>query len=418
MRVALLTNNAMPPREGIGRHVLEVARRLQRRGHDPLVLARGRSFDSWREVDVEGIEVHRVPSFPIRPFHQRAARLVLDRWLQDGAMGADLLHVHLPLFPPLRTGLPIVATFHSPMLSDTGAIAEPGARARAIRLNARLFSRHHEQWYLDNARELIAVSSGVARELHQHYSLDGRAPLVVPNGVDADFFDEPRRPTDPPALLYVGRLGYRKGLLRLLEAFALLSRQVHCRLVLVGEGPLEAMLRAEAGRLDIARQIDFAGFLTPEDVRAWLGRVACLVNAADYESGPLTLLEAMAAGTPVVSTRTGLVAELPDPAPLLVVEPTPGALASGVARILADPAGAQRRAADGSAAGAAALLLGPGRRCDRGCLWLCLEARRVSPAPPARRFAVICFGIERDACAPPALARRDRARPGPSGAGP
>ncbi len=346
MRVALLTNNAMPPREGIGRHVLEVARRLQHRGHDPFVLARGRSFDSWREVDVEGIEVHRVPSFPIQPFHQRAARLVLDRWLQDGARGADLLHVHLPLFPRLRTGLPIVATFHSPMLSDTCAIAEPGPRARAIRLNARLFSRHHEQWYLDNARELIAVSSGVARELAQHYRLDGRMPLVVPNGVDAGFFDGTRRPMAPPVVLYVGRLGYRKGLLRLLEAFALLSQRVDCRLALVGEGPLEATLRASAQRLGIAQQIDLAGFVPPEGVRAWLGRASCLVNAADYESGPLTLLEAMAAGTPVVSTRTGLVAELADPAPLLVVEPTPEALASGIARVLADPPAAQRRAAD------------------------------------------------------------------------
>jgi glycosyltransferase involved in cell wall biosynthesis len=345
VRVALLTNNAMPPREGIGRHVLETARRLRRRGHDPFVLARGRSFGSWCRVDVEGIEVQRMPSFPIRPFHQHAARLVLDRWLRDGAMGAELLHVHLPLFPPLRTGLPIVATFHSPMLSDTGAIAEPGPRARAIRLNARLFSRHHEQWYLDHAREVIAVSSGVARELGQHYRLDGRPPLVVPNGVDAAFFSGSGRPMRPPVVLYVGRLGYRKGLLRLLEAFALLSRSRRCRLVLVGEGPLEPTLRAAADRLDIARQLDLTGFLPPEGVRAWLGRAACLVNPADYESGPLTLLEAMAAGTPVVSTRTGLVAELPDPAPLLVVEPTAGTLAAGIAATLDDPVGTLQRAA-------------------------------------------------------------------------
>ncbi len=347
MRLALLTNNVLPPREGIGRHVLEIALRLRRRGHDPFILSRGRSFDRWREIDVLGIEVHRVPTIPIRPFHQQAARLILDRWLEDGAMGAELLHVHLPLVPPLRTGLPIVATFHSPMLTDTAAIAEPGPRAQAIRLNARLFSRRYEQWYLDNAREIVAVSAGVAGELNRHYRLDGRAPLVVPNGVDAAFFGAHlhRERHRPPVVLYVGRLGYRKGLSRLLEAFALIRGDVAGRLVLIGEGPLEAALRARARRLGIAGHVDLLGFVPPEGVRAWLGRAACLVNPADYESGPLTLLEAMAAGTPVVSTRTGLVAELPDPAPLLVVQPTAPALARGILDTLADPAAAERRAA-------------------------------------------------------------------------
>lgn len=344
MRIAFITNNRFPPREGIARHILEIARRLRARGHDPFILARGASLGGWRHERLEGIEVHHFPLVPIRPFHQHATHLVLQHWLDRGAMGAELLHVHLPLLPPLRTGLPIVATFHSPLLTDTAAIGEPGLRARAIRLNARLLSRRFEQWYLDQARSVVAVSRGVAAELASHYDLGERRPLVIRNGVDTAFFAPPASPRREPLLLYVGRLGYRKGLERLLEAYARLEPGLAERLVLLGEGPLERPLRRQARRLGIAGRVVFAGFGRRATVRDWLWRAACVVNPADYESGPLTLLEAMAAGAPLVSTPTGLVAELGPQPPLLVTPPSVDALAQGLTEALGDPAAAAARA--------------------------------------------------------------------------
>ncbi len=165
MRLAFLTNNVFPPREGIARHVFEVAQRLQQRGHEVTVLARGRSFARWRVSSVAGLRVRHYPHYPLQPFHHALARAEFARWLRDGADGADLLHVHLPLLPPLPTDLPIVATFHSPMLADTGAIAETGLRPALIKANARLFSRRYEQWYLDHARTVVTVSGAVRTEL-------------------------------------------------------------------------------------------------------------------------------------------------------------------------------------------------------------------------------------------------------------
>jgi glycogen(starch) synthase len=68
------------------------------------------------------------------------------------------------------------------------------------------------------------------------------------------------------------------------------------------------------------------------------------VNPADYESGPLTLLEAMAAGTPVVSTPTGLARELGPRPPLLLARPDAPALAVAIRACLADPEAAADRA--------------------------------------------------------------------------
>jgi glycosyltransferase involved in cell wall biosynthesis len=344
MRIAFLTNNRFPPREGIGRHILEVGTRLRARGHEVTVLARGSAFGTWAETTVADLRVRHFPHYPLRPFHQRLAQQELARWLREGADGADLVHVHLPLLPPLLTEQPLVVTVHSPMLQDTAAIPEPGLWPMLIKANARLFSRRYEQWYLDHASRIVAVSHAVADELGRSYALRGRRPAVIPNGVDTGFFGFAPFGARSRSVLYVGRLGYRKGLPRLLDAFARLAPRPDQELVLVGEGPLEDALRRQATALGIASRVRFAGFLDREGVRRELAAACCLVNPADYESGPLTLLEAMASGTPVVTTPTGLAAEMGPGAPLVLSAAAPGALAEAIAVVLAVPEAALARA--------------------------------------------------------------------------
>lgn len=333
MRVAMLTNNVMPPREGIGRHIVEVAKRLPAMGIRPVVLAKGGR--EWRRSYLDGIEIRHMPWPGIAPFHQMMARRVLERWVGEGADQADMLHVHLPLLPSFRTDLPVVVTVHSPMATDTAAIGETGIRPLAIRANARLFSKGYEQHWLDKAHSVVAVSEGVRDELRAHYALSGREPIIVPNGVDWSFYASgpDRRPED--LILYVGRLAWRKGLGRLLDAFARLERKDH-RLVLLGEGPLREDLEARAERLGIKDRVTFLGFGPPEVVRRWLKRAKLFVNPADYESGPLTLLEAMAAGTPVVSTRTGLVADFGAEPPLRLADQSTASLTDSIAEALED----------------------------------------------------------------------------------
>jgi glycosyltransferase involved in cell wall biosynthesis len=349
MRVALLTNNRLPPREGIGRHVIELAKRLRSLGITPLVVAKGQGLRAWQRLEVEGVPTALYPYVPIRPFHQEAIRAVLQPWLDRGADGADLLHLHLPLLPRLRTSLPRLVTFHSPLLADVAAIAEPGVKSAMIKANARVLGQAYEHSQIRAAAAVIAVSGNVRNELVRQYRLGGRLPVVVPNGVDTEAFAP--SPTAGRAaagglrtVLYVGRLGYRKGLSRLLEAMALLADRPDWRLALAGEGPLADRLEAQAKRLGIADRVDFLGFLDRAALLGALHDAALLVNPADYESGPLTLLEAMAAGTPVVTTPTGLVGDLTDPMPLVVAEPDALAVSRAIASVLDDPRSAAARA--------------------------------------------------------------------------
>ncbi|MCS6778801.1 MAG: glycosyltransferase family 4 protein [Geminicoccaceae bacterium] len=344
MRVALLTNNLLPPREGIGRHLVELARRLPAFGIEALLVGRAPAGSADGLVEIEGVPARRIDWKGPPPFGHVAAQRALHDWLEAGADGAELLHVHLPLLLPLRTKLPVVVTVHSPMLADSAAITERGLGPLARKAYARLFSRHCEQAWLDRADSLVAVSAGVRDELVALYALRGREPLVASNGVDARFFAAAPAVRRAAIVLYVGRLAVRKGLDRLLDAFAGLPERLSARLVLLGEGPLERELRKRAELLGIAERVLFAGFVDRVTLRAWLARAAVVVNPADYESGPLTLLEAMAAGTPAVTTRTGLVPELGADPPLSVVERSVDSLRAGIEAVLADPQAAFERA--------------------------------------------------------------------------
>ena len=342
VRIALLTNNRLPAREGIGRHVTEIGRRLQSRGHEVVVLARGNCLAGWQDAAVEGLHVRHYPHVPLKPMHHAIDRLPLQRWLDAGADGADLIHVHLPLFPPLRCRRPLVATFHTPMLADTASIPEPGLHPKLARLNARLFSRGYEQWHLDHAAGVVAVSAQVRREIEAGYRTGSGAIDVIENGVDAQHFAFAPMAGRNQEILFVGRLSYRKGVDRLIEAVAGLGGEL--RLVLAGEGPLEAHLRRKVRVLGLEPRCEFAGFLGRAALRDRLQRAAVFVSPSDYEGFPLTLLEAMAAGAPVVTTRTGPLADDPAAWPVLAVDSTAEGLAGGMEAVLSRPAEAAARA--------------------------------------------------------------------------
>ncbi|HEX6012051.1 MAG TPA: glycosyltransferase, partial [Geminicoccaceae bacterium] len=352
----------------------------------------------WGEIVVDGVRVRSFTHYPLQPFHHALARAELAAWLRDGADGADLLHVHLPLLPPLPTDLPVVATFHSPMLHDTGAIAEPGLRPALIKANARLFSRRYEQWYLDRAAAVVAVSQAVRAELEMSYRSGNRRPIVVPNGVDTDFFGFAPLSGRTSTVLYVGRLGYRKGLSRLLKAFTLLPRELGLELTLAGEGPLEPALERHAATLGVSARVRFTGFLDRAAVRAELQAATCFVNPADYESGPLDA--ARGDGLRRAGGEHGHRPRHRDGSPGAAAPQSVRAGGAGHGdrgRRPDRPAGGRGPGARGPFDGRGPVRLGPGRRPARSALRRPAGARRVIQLRPrqrpALRLAVVCPGF-------------------------
>jgi glycosyltransferase involved in cell wall biosynthesis len=159
---------------------------------------------------------------------------------------------------------------------------------------------------------------------------------VIPNAVDLQPAPAARRDPDRPVLVAVGRLKAPKDFLTLVRAVALLPADSVEALV-VGEGPDRAGLEAEVRRLGIGERVHLVG--ERRDVPELLANADVFVLSSASEGMPVSVLEAMAAGLPVVGSRVGGVPELVvDGETGLLVEPgNAGELAAAIDRLLADP---------------------------------------------------------------------------------
>ena len=161
---------------------------------------------------------------------------------------------------------------------------------------------------------------------------------VIHCGVDPDAF-APHEQTPGSRLLFVGRLAGVKGLPILLRALATVARD-HPAVTLdvAGDGPDREALVAQATALGLAGRVRFLGYQSEAQVRDLMRQSDGFVMASFAEGVPVVLMEAMAAGTPVVATRVAGVAELvaDGTSGLLVPPADPDALAAAVARLLGD----------------------------------------------------------------------------------
>lgn len=343
MRVALVCPYAWDDPGGVQTHVRELGARLLADGHQVVALApvRHAATEPWvvpvgRPVNIR-YNASNAPIDP-RPWSRPAVRHAL------AGFGPDVVHVHEPLTPStamwatLEARAPVVATFHSgASRSRLFDLASPVLRRIARRLAVRV------------AVSQVAASFAGARI--------GGSFEIVPNGVDVGRFAsaEPADLGPGTKLLFVGRLDERKGFPVAVEAFASLAgTHPDLRLVVVGDGPQRDAVQAlPAGVRERVRMLGAVPNVDLPPISA-----ACDLYAGPSvggESFGVVLVEAMAAGLPVVASDTPgydeVICEGQDG--LLVPPRDPAALAAALARVLDDPnlAGRLRTAGRERAAG-------------------------------------------------------------------
>ena len=256
-----------------------------------------------------GVPVARLPVVR-RPGSGDAAALVEDYHaalrpflirLADG-WRPDVIHAHTGLPDGVvgaavgrELGIPVVVTEHASTIE--AELAEPAALERYRTL-------------LDPGVRLLAVSPPVAARLGALLGVPAESIGVVPNPVDEDAFGGPvTTERDPDELLWVGALGEHKGINVLLEAMARLrSGRPTLRLRLVGgeraAGDV-ARLQALAGQLGLDGAISFDGWLDRQAVAAAMARAAAFVHPSPSETFGVVAAEAILAGLPVASRRSG-----------------------------------------------------------------------------------------------------------------
>lgn len=223
-------------------------------------------------------------------------RRMAERYIRDYGV-PNIIHAHNALWAGYASrtfneeyGIPVVLTEHSSIYAE-GRVTPAAARC------ARSAFR--------GASSVICVSSKLSRDICGYCD---QTPTVIPNLVDTSFFCLPAmEPEESPFIfLAVGGLHPVKKFDLLLRAFASYPGPADkVRLRIGGDGPEMHSLQSLAARLGIQDRVAFIGKLSRDQVREEMWKAHSLVVSSQFETFGIVLIEALATGLPVISTRCG-----------------------------------------------------------------------------------------------------------------
>jgi glycosyltransferase involved in cell wall biosynthesis len=241
---------------------------------------------------------------------------------------------------PLAARVPSVVTVH-----DVAFLAHPEAFHASKRRYLDFMTRRS----VHRARRVIAVSEHTKGDLVDRYHLPPDRVTVIPNAADrryrpaddADSASSFRAANDLPDrfILFVGTLEPRKNLRRLVEAFSSVSaRAPDVKLVIVGgSGWLTSDLAPLVHDRGLTDRIIFTGYVSDDDLPRWYQAATIFCYPSLYEGFGLPVLEAMACGTPVVTSNTSAIPEEAGDAAILIDPTDVAALAEALAALIDDP---------------------------------------------------------------------------------
>jgi len=204
---------------------------------------------------------------------------------------------------------------------------------------------------IGTATAVVTVSDYAVRSLQERFPENAAKIHRVYNGVDLSRFVVTDFGSVPAEIVSIGRLIEKKGFGDLISACALLqSRGRKFQCVIIGEGPLEESLRAQIEAKDLKECVTLTGPQTQSEITKRLAHATIFALPCTHEAGggmdnlPTVIMEAMAAGLPVISTPLAGIPEMIEDAANgeLVPERDPTALAAAIEKLLDDPERARR----------------------------------------------------------------------------
>jgi glycosyltransferase involved in cell wall biosynthesis len=325
-------------RAGISHYVEQMLLQLgaiDRRSRYDVYTTRGLTADALPLPPNFRVIPSRLPTINPRvriPWEQLLAPLVLRR------SRADLFHgVHSVV--PVASPVPTVVTVH-----DLAFIRF----TQTFRAYNRAYLDFATRVSVRRASRVLVVSEHTKREV---VGLLGVAPervVVTPNAVREHF-----RPPEPATLaafrakkglpeqflLYVGTLEPRKNLVTLLEAYAQVARRHDVPLIVGGgKGWLYDAVFKRLDELGLRERVQFVGYVAEEELPLWYAAATVFVFPSIYEGFGMPPLEAMACGTPVLTSNSSSLPEVVGDAGLMAPPHDPAGFAEALDRLLGDPA--------------------------------------------------------------------------------
>jgi len=344
MKIAMCSDWYYPKVGGIATHIKGLAKYLSRLGHEVQII----TINTFGEnIDNPIANVVRLNGSTI-PGIQVLSPLDLKHVKQVILKGKfDIVHGHHAFTPvslysislASKHGFPTVLTAHS-----LGIGYRHGVIWKTLKPVLYPMKRA-----FDRADKIIAVSKAV-KQFMSHIVSRPEKIKVIPNGIDLEQFTyhsnnrklrrEFNLPLDVPIILFVGRLSIRKGIHILVDAFKHVIKEFpEAKLLIAGKGFLKEYLRYKVKANNIVDKVEFLGYISDEKlVKLYITSDIFVCPSIFAEAFGIVILEAMAAGKPVVATKVGGIPEIIDhEVNGLLVEPNDaGELSNAIIRLLSD----------------------------------------------------------------------------------
>lgn len=310
MRILMITDVYFPRINGVSTSIKTFNEDLAKLGHEIHLIAPCYSDDDQLEKNVIRINAKPIPFDPEdRRMNYREILSLADALAQ---LEFDLIHIQTPFIAHYagtrlakKLNVPCIATYHT-LFEEYFFHYIPWLPSRLLRFVARKFSASQ-----CNSLDGVISPSQVIADLLSTYGVR-RTVAVIPTGIDISkfqqgcaeqFLGQLDLPPQTKVLLNVSRVAFEKNIDTLIKVFAKLRsqrRDVH--LVIAGEGPARDHLIRQASMLGLTDSISFVGYLDrSSDLVSCYKAADLFIFASRTETQGLVLLEAMAAGTPVVS---------------------------------------------------------------------------------------------------------------------
>lgn len=306
MKIIQLMSGSYPPNEGVGSHVYAISKTLVNKGHSVKIIKRDYAINEIKVIQDSGIDIILIPVFKIPFLSTFIFKMKAKQYLKDEAV--DIVHFHSPLVPFVKVNTSrYILTIHSTMKVDTSYIEAISINAILNKLMGRFLSPLIENKLLKNADKVIVVSNDIRDELNNSYKYVKDNIVYVPNGIDSTMFYN-KNIKKENQIVYIGRLGYRKGLPLLIEAINNLKEKIikqNYKIIFSGDGHLKEYLVNYIKKNNLSNIVTITS-TKQSDINQLLNESKFLIMNSTYETGPRTVLESLFSGTPVIATKVGL----------------------------------------------------------------------------------------------------------------
>jgi 1,2-diacylglycerol 3-alpha-glucosyltransferase len=316
MKIGIFTETYIPNTDGVVTSILSFQRELESRGHDVYIFAPGKDdSDGLTTFWYKSTSIKTYPEFPIAAYpsigRSRSLKLVRENSIEIIHLQSPGLMGYRGIRSAKRLGIPAVITYHT-SLTELAGYLPPVKKFPKLDGPIRPLIWKASAWFFYQCEAVIAPSEAIRNEILENCGKRVKKIFVVPTGVDVQRFSDANGEEvrekhglgKKKVILHVGRVVREKRLETIISAAPhVLKYAPDAMFVVVGKGPAMTEYKQLVEEKGLSANFIFTGYVPDEDLPKYYAAADAFAIASDFETQGLVVLEAMAAGKPVIAAN-------------------------------------------------------------------------------------------------------------------